>query len=310
VIDPAVPIRFLQTAYDPDDWVAVLLKSYETGETTQRVGPLGFVSDARFQAWLRWRNLRHHNLYVSLNALAPNQQARTREAIREVRHVFLDVDQDASEMLKRLSARDDLPAPSYVVYSSPNRVHILWRASGFSVGTAEALQMHLARDLGTDRAATPCTQMTRLPGFINYKRRPHVITVEYGNVIRRFTPADFPQVTSPAPPVVTGRRRRCRSFRLDPAERARRYLAALPPAVAGQHGDLHTFRVCCRLTRGFALSDDEALPLLAAWNARCVPPWSARELLDKLRRARRYGREPIGGLLEGPQMRTRTNTRR
>jgi hypothetical protein len=298
VIDPDVPIRFLQTAYDPDDWVAVLLKSYETGETTQRVGRLEFVSDTRFQAWLRWRNLKHHNLYVSVNALAPNQRARTRAAIREVRHVFLDVDQDGSEVLTRLSARHDLPAPSYVLQTSPNRVHILWRASGFTIGAVEALQTHLARDLGTDRAATPCTQMTRLPGFISYKRRPHVVTVEYRNVIRRFTPADFPSVTAATPPPVTARRRRHDSRRVDPGERARRYLAALPPAIAGHHGDLHTFRVCCRLTRGFALSDDEALPLLAAWNPRCVPPWSARELLDKLRRARRYGREPVGGLID------------
>jgi hypothetical protein len=46
------------------------------------------------------------------------------------------------------------------------------------------------------------------------------------------------------------------------------------------------------------LSDDEALTVLREWNARCEPPWSERELKDKLMRARRYGREPIGGLLE------------
>jgi gluconate kinase len=298
VIDPDVPIRFLLTAYEPDDWVAVLLKSYETDETTQRVGPLAFVSDTRFQAWLRWRNLQHHNVYVSVNALAPNQQARTREAVRAVRHVFLDIDQDASAVLTRLSARHDLPTPSYLLRTSPNRVHVLWQASGFTTGAVEALQTHLARDLGTDRAATPCTQMTRLPGFVNYKRRPHLVTVEYGDVIRRFTPADFPPVTAAIAPPVTIRRRRHGALRVALRERARRYLAALPPAIAGHHGDLHTFRVCCRLTRGFALSDDEALPLLAAWNARCVPPWSARELLDKLRRARRYGREPVGGLID------------
>jgi hypothetical protein len=75
------------------------------------------------------------------------------------------------------------------------------------------------------------------------------------------------------------------------------YLAAIPPAISGQHGDLRTFQVCCRLTRGFALSDEEAFALLAEWNQRCEPPWSERELRDKLRRSRRYGREPIGGLL-------------
>ena len=296
MIDPDVPIRFLETAYDPDDWVAVLLKSYETGETTQRVGPLACISDTRFQAWLRWRNLRHHNLYVSVNALAPNQRARTRAAVRAVRHVFLDIDQDASAILTRLTARDDLPAPSYVVQTSPNRVHVLWHASGFTTSAVEVLQTQLARELGTDRAATPCTQMTRLPGFVNYKRQPHLVTVEYRDVIRRFTPADFPPVTAATAPPLAACRPRQGGLSVDPRERARRYLAALPPAIAGHHGDVHTFRVCCRLTRGFALSDDEALALLAEWNARCVPPWPARELVDKVRRARRYGREPIGGL--------------
>jgi hypothetical protein len=84
----------------------------------------------------------------------------------------------------------------------------------------------------------------------------------------------------------------------DVMARARRYLQAVPPAIAGQHGDLHTFRVCCRLVRGFALTDADALELLAEWNVHCQPPWSERELCDKLRRARRYGREPIAGLLE------------
>jgi len=83
-------------------------------------------------------------------------------------------------------------------------------------------------------------------------------------------------------------------------ERARRYLAAIPPAVAGQHGDADTFRVCCRLVRGFALDDESALAVLKEWNLRCVPSWPERELRAKLTGARRYGREPLGGLLVSP----------
>ena len=79
--------------------------------------------------------------------------------------------------------------------------------------------------------------------------------------------------------------------------RARRYLAVIPPAVAGHHGDADTFRVCCRLVRGFALEEDDAMALLSEWNLRCEPPWSETELRAKLDAARRYGREPIGGLL-------------
>jgi hypothetical protein len=39
-------------------------------------------------------------------------------------------------------------------------------------------------------------------------------------------------------------------------------------------------------------------PQMLYWNARREPPWVERDLIDKLARARRYGREPIGGLLD------------
>jgi hypothetical protein len=61
---------------------------------------------------------------------------------------------------------------------------------------------------------------------------------------------------------------------------------------------MHTFRMCCRLVRGFALTNADAMRLLTEWNERCQPPWSEGELRDKLEHARRYGREPIGALLE------------
>jgi hypothetical protein len=80
-------------------------------------------------------------------------------------------------------------------------------------------------------------------------------------------------------------------------ERARKFLQRVEPAIAGQHGDLRTFRLCCRIVRGFALSDDEAIDVLAEWNARCTPPWSERELQQKVANARKYGREPEGSLL-------------
>jgi hypothetical protein len=70
-------------------------------------------------------------------------------------------------------------------------------------------------------------------------------------------------------------------------------------AIAGQHGDLHTFTVCCRIVRGFALSDDEALAVLSEWNSRCEPPWSERKLRDKISRARRYGKEQLDRLSAG-----------
>lgn len=299
-IDLDAPLRFLRTAFRPDDWIAVLLKSHDTGGSAQRVGPVSLIANPRFQAWLRAENARRFSVFVSVNAIRPQRKARTRDAIGEIRHVFLDADRDGPGVLQAIRARRDLPPWSTVIHSSPNRLHVLWRVSGFTKEGVEALQKQLAKELGTDKVATSCAQVTRLPGFLNHKYRPGAIVVAERVATQRcYRPGDFPLVA---------RQEWARAARDNgPArsasalDRARRYIAAIPPAVSGRHGDTATFRVCCRLVRGFDLDDDDAIAVLADWNRACEPPWSEGELRAKLAAARRYGREPVGGLLAAGQ---------
>src|SRR5262245_62125605 len=157
-IDRAAPLTFLQTAFEEDDWVAVFLKSYQSDRIAQRVRPVRQIQTSKFQAWLRAENAAGANVYVSVNALTPHQRSRRREAIRAIRHVFLDVDQAAQDVLDAIDAAENLPGPSYVLRSSPGRAHLFWRVSAFSCDAVEALEKHLARKLGTDPAATACTQ--------------------------------------------------------------------------------------------------------------------------------------------------------
>ena len=69
-VNRSAPLRFLRTAFQPDDWVAVFLKSYETGRVVQRVGPLSMVVTPRYQAWLRAQNARRYNVYIAWNWVA------------------------------------------------------------------------------------------------------------------------------------------------------------------------------------------------------------------------------------------------
>src|SRR5690606_9880784 len=174
-VDRAAPLQFLRTAYEPEDWIALFLKRYDTGEAVQRVGPVSLFQQPNVQAWLRLMNARHFNLFVSVNAVAPGRRSRTREAVRAIRHVFMDVDHDGRRVLAAINARRDLPTPSYVLHSSPDRVHVFWRVTGFAKQAAEQLQRYLARELGADPAATPCSQTTRLAGFLSYKYAPPVL---------------------------------------------------------------------------------------------------------------------------------------
>jgi hypothetical protein len=83
---------------------------------------------------------RFHIMDCGANAIAPRSRKRTRESIGAVRHVFLEADRDGPVVLARIAARSDLPAPSYVLHSSPNRVHVFWRVTGFTAEQVEALQ--------------------------------------------------------------------------------------------------------------------------------------------------------------------------
>jgi hypothetical protein len=296
LIDKEAPCRFLQTAFEPSDWIAVFLKNYRTGQTAQQVVSLERALSLQFQRWLRNRNADRWNVYVSVNSLRPGR-SRTRDAVLSIRHVFLEEDADGPGLLAALTTRPDVPPPSYVLHSSRGRVHVFWRVRGFSAATVERIQKRLAIELRTDPAATSCAQTTRLPGFANYKREtPCAVTLEYLRPSAVLTPNDFPRVKSPPP--TSDRTVRPKRWDADRrVTRARQFLQSVQPAVSGRHGDLHTFRICCRLVRGFDLSDDEALSVMSDWNERCQPPWPERELLTKVHNARRYGREPWGGLL-------------
>jgi hypothetical protein len=78
-------------------------------------------------------------------------------------------------------------------------------------------------------------------------------------------------------------------------ERARRYLAAIPPPDIGAGSDAATLSAACRLVRGFELSAGEAESLLWEWCGG-RPGWTREWVARKVVHAERYGTEPIGAL--------------
>jgi len=98
-------------------------------------------------------------------------------------------------------------------------------------------------------------------------------------------------------------------------ERARAYVAAMPPAVSGDGGHAAAFAVAKALCHDFGLSLSDARTLFEEYNVRCDPPWSAREIAHKLesasrltsaKRARGELREPIPAPVFRPSARLGT----
>lgn len=99
----------------------------------------------------------------------------------------------------------------------------------------------------------------------------------------------------PAPQKATGTARTFTSS-APVLDRARKYLASIPKPEIGMGSDAASLYAACRLTRGFALSEGDAIALLEDW-AGGRPGWSRDWLATKVQHALRYGSEPMGGLL-------------
>ncbi len=77
-------------------------------------------------------------------------------------------------------------------------------------------------------------------------------------------------------------------------ERARRWLAKVPPAISGQRGHDKTFYTACQVGPGFGLDEEVAVRLIRDdYNPQCDPEWSEKEIRHKVHDA--YKVEPRRG---------------
>lgn len=66
-----------------------------------------------------------------------------------------------------------------------------------------------------------------------------------------------------------------------PLARARAYLAKIEPAVSGQRGHTRTLEAALKVADVCGLDEATTLEALREYGARCVPPWSEKELRHK-----------------------------
>jgi hypothetical protein len=161
----------------------------------------------------------------------------------------------------------------------------------------QAMLQAKAEESGWDIDRThDLARILRLPGTWNHKVGDAVRVRVLGKDGPRYEPGDFlalvpPEDLSPDNGITTAD--------TTTVVRAQRYVARMPAAVSGQGGHQATWAVAQVLLRGFALSPDEARPLMQEYNARCVPSWSAKELEHKIHSADEKSRLPHGYLLNG-----------
>jgi RepB DNA-primase from phage plasmid len=161
--------EYILDNFEPIDRIAMLVLNRDLGEVLQRITSAKKASSPEFQAWLRYKNATGSDIYIGMNPLRKHASTRTKEDIKSIRHVYLDLDHGGQEALNSVENSRAVPKPNYVLASSPGKFQIVWKVEGMGLREAEGLLHAMARECGGDPAATDATRVLRLPGFANKK---------------------------------------------------------------------------------------------------------------------------------------------
>jgi RepB DNA-primase from phage plasmid len=158
--------EYVFALHGPSDHAAILVRNRIRKQTTQRILRAEIIASAPFQSWLHEQNLSGADIFIAMNPVREGSRNRTKEQIREVRHVYLDLDEDAGASLQAIRTSGDVPPPNFVLDTSPGKHQVVWRVEGLDTSQAETLLRALASQYGGDPAATDISRLLRLPGFM------------------------------------------------------------------------------------------------------------------------------------------------
>jgi hypothetical protein len=160
--------EYVLALHEPADNVPVLLRNRARGQTLQRIATAETIASPEFQRWLTDQNRAGSDIFVGMNPLK-DANSRTKDNIKDVRHVYLDLDDDARVALTNLRDSLDVPPPNFVLDTSPGKHQVVWKIEGVGLEQAEWLLHSLATEFGGDAAATDATRVLRMPRFVNRK---------------------------------------------------------------------------------------------------------------------------------------------
>ncbi len=161
--------EYVRELFEPTDNAAILVRNRSTGHTVQTIAKAETIASPGFQTWLTNQSASGYDVFMGMNPVKDSAYTRTKQNIKQIRHVYLDLDRKGDEALEAIRNSTEVPGPNFVLDTSPGKHQVVWKVSGISQDEAESLLHNLANQFGGDLAATDSTRVLRLPGFANHK---------------------------------------------------------------------------------------------------------------------------------------------
>jgi hypothetical protein len=161
--------EYVRELFGPEDNAAILVRNRSTGHTVQTIAKAETIASPDFQSWLAGQSASGYDVFIGMNPIKDSAFSRTKGDIKDIRHVYLDLDRNGDQALQAIRNSSEVPAPNFVLDTSPGKHQVVWNVSGFSQDESESLLHKLANEFGGDLAATDSTRVLRMPGFANHK---------------------------------------------------------------------------------------------------------------------------------------------
>src|ERR1700728_2104195 len=161
--------EYVRKLFGPEDNAAILVRNRSSGHTLQTIAKAETIASSDFQSWLAGQSASGYDVFMGLNPIKDGAFSRTKGDIKDIRHVYLDLDTKGDQALQAIRNSTDVPPPNFVLDTSPGKHQVVWKVSGFSQDESASLLHSLANKFGGDPAATDSTRVLRVPGFANRK---------------------------------------------------------------------------------------------------------------------------------------------
>jgi RepB DNA-primase from phage plasmid len=199
--------EYVGELFEPTDNAAILARNRATGHTVQRIARAETIASPSFQSWLASQSASGSDVFMGMNPIKDGTHSRTKDSIKDIRHVYLDLDRNGDESLAAIRKSREVPPPNFVLDTSPGKHQVVWKVTGFTQDDAESLLHDLANQFGGDLAATDSTRVLRLPGFANRKLPAEFIVRAQYECSAVYSRADFMIHEAPETPSHSGDRR-------------------------------------------------------------------------------------------------------
>jgi hypothetical protein len=97
--------QYVRELFGPEDNAAILLRNRSTGHTSQSIAKAETIASSDFQSWLAAQSTSGSDVFVGMNPIKDGAYRRSKKNIKDIRHVYLDLDRKGDEALETFEIR-------------------------------------------------------------------------------------------------------------------------------------------------------------------------------------------------------------